>query len=754
MAPRSPRHTWPGKPRAAAPETPRRSQWTVLRRPCLACALVFVCFAVLFAIHSQYCYNQSLSEELNSVSEERCTLHTSPGTTHSGFSETPVESTVLMLYSPGGGGGGRFCYSDATGEAGTVEQEFLRVAASYVSSPHAGPTGAYHDFFAAHDATLWTLDGATRVATPMRLDVVYTFVNPNAASFQRNMEARRVPFEQRRYRDWEELRYSLRSLREFVLANAALAQYHRRHAADVRRLGELGYTVGAEAGDVDGVVSLVRRVYLVLSNKDQVPAWLDVEKFPELRVVTHAEMFSEAEAAWVLPTLNSNAIESGLHRIPGISRFFFYTSNDMLFGRRLSFFDLFRPLSPLRQRLHIFNLSRTADGVSAASATSNEMERVALLLEPVMHSDTQKLNPKKGLTDGERKEASRARDEVSKCLFRDVRAAFKSRGGGGSKGVEPSTVPSWATTRAFALHNPRGTSMRRGEGVAGEYYYQLSSLRLNGIKFPFGYAHIPQLVDREVYRRMNEVEFFDLTNSTRAAYEREMYPYAPIDQYAIFAVAMMRGVERHLWGSMSNGTNIVAFEDVRESQAAWWGEYVAGNPTHAMHRVAKRLSAGADISAFGTLYGDTWSVQLQRPDLDVELEYWWVRGAVQPTQPSRRIEVLKGLYAIPEVSTGATCSSGSPEWTPRSNDHYFSLLHDMFHHTRRDGTFLFEMIENDMKALLLAARLRYEWVQRPLFMGFNDNFPDSANFTVSKHIFNTLLGIVSHDCAPAPWERA
>ncbi|GET88777.1 hypothetical protein, unknown function [Leishmania tarentolae] len=298
---------------------------------------------------------------------------------HNGFTETPVASTVLMLYTPSDADG-RFCYRDATAEGGGVEREFLRVAASYVASPYERPRSAYLDFFAAHNATLWTVDSATRVATPMRLDVVYTFVNPSAPSFWRNLEARHLHFEQRRYRDWEELRYSLRSLRELVLASGALAQYHHRHAADVQRLGELGYQVNmSDAGAADGAVSLVRRVYLVLSDLDQVPAWLDAERFPELRVVTHGDMFNAEEAAWALPTLNSNVIESGLHRIPGISRFFLYFNNDMIVGRHLSFFDLFRPLSPLCYPLHVQNLG-TDNGESINASLASSEKRLSCIV--------------------------------------------------------------------------------------------------------------------------------------------------------------------------------------------------------------------------------------------------------------------------------------------------------------------------------------------------------------------------------------
>ncbi|KAL7698027.1 hypothetical protein NQL31_003362, partial [Lotmaria passim] len=268
--------------------------------------LLFLILLVLVLTAHNQLVNLVLSDKSSSaphesLTESTCGVHTRPGHNATGFTRMPVDSTVLMLYTPTGKSPS-FCYSQSEAEDSSIaEYDFLRVAASYVSSPYTKPSSPYYDFFGAHDATLWTVDRATRVASPMRLDVVYTYVNPSAPSFQRHLKMRNVPFEQRRYRDWEELRYSLRSLRAFVLDNGALAQYHRRHAADVLRLGELGYRVNESEVAEGEVVPLVRRVYLVLSDVDQVPAWLDAEKFPQLRVVTHRDMFTAEEAAWVLP---------------------------------------------------------------------------------------------------------------------------------------------------------------------------------------------------------------------------------------------------------------------------------------------------------------------------------------------------------------------------------------------------------------------------------------------------------------------
>ncbi len=75
----------------------------------------------------------------------------------------------------------------------------------------------------------------------------------------------------------------------------------------------------------------VRRVFLVTDN--QVPAWLDTEH-GGVTVVSHREVFGDTGR---LPTFNSQAIESRLHRIPGLSEHFLYL-NDVVI--------LVRPVTP------------------------------------------------------------------------------------------------------------------------------------------------------------------------------------------------------------------------------------------------------------------------------------------------------------------------------------------------------------------------------------------------------------------------
>jgi hypothetical protein len=71
----------------------------------------------------------------------------------------------------------------------------------------------------------------------------------------------------------------------------------------------------------------VRHVFLVTDG--QVPAWLDTTH-PRITVVPHREIFGDTGR---LPTFNSQAIESRLHRIPGLAEHFLYLNDDVFLGR-------------------------------------------------------------------------------------------------------------------------------------------------------------------------------------------------------------------------------------------------------------------------------------------------------------------------------------------------------------------------------------------------------------------------------------
>ncbi|KAG5478522.1 hypothetical protein LSCM4_04755 [Leishmania orientalis] len=722
-----------------------------------------------------------------SVIEKACGAHAAPGVDQNSFTETPASSTVLMLYSPGGVAG-RFCYRNATGEGDSVDQEFLRVAASYVSSPHQGPKSGYYDFFAEHNATLWTVDGATRVATPMRLDVVYTFVNPRAPSFWRHVEGRHVLLEHQRFRDWEELRYSLRSLREFVLTNGALAQYHHRHAADVRRLGELGYQVDMSDSDaVSGVVPLVRRVYLVLSDEDQVPEWLDAEAFPELRVVTHADIFSAEEAAQVLPTMNSNVIESGLHRIPGISRFFLYFNNDMLVGRKLSFFDLFRPLSPPRHILEMANLQHRNGLADAKRAQSYSNDaRAALLFETVFNSDGYVPPPSRSVV------TRIVRSLVPQSWCAKV-AVAKSAGGLVDRTLRFLCAPA-------RLPKPELNSNNALNHLA-RYWIQEE---LPGIVPSVEYAHMPRVIDREVLRTLSE----DLTNGfaarvkeMRKAYLRSMNNFSPGHMYESFALAMRRARTAALW-CQSDERCAVSLRPLHPLATRKWRQRrntsCPGHPLEGGSQAVRlqhsdmlarwnsyekvwlssmgTVSTSATETASKSVSSGNISGQSTAPSMSAPV----TRHRYTPSQAVRTLlseETARAPHMVTYQMVSGCRHHGSVDVS-----RVLSLVLDVHHHVSiTDLTFRFFIVEDFQRLAIILSRLErlvgsgaagstrtgQHPSTLPLFITVNDDLEGGLmDKQVRKshlmgwnesHLiqaaFHRLLWLCSFMAPPAPWER-
>lgn len=172
------------------------------------------------------------------------------------------------------------------------------------------------------------------------VDAVYTWVDGSSETFRKDFahhtsEAETDASSARRFRDNNELRFSMRSVTRFA--------------------------------------PWIRRVHLV-TNGD-VPAWLDPHA-DRLALVRHDDIFIDPR---VLPTFNSRAIELCLHRIPNLSRKFIYLNDDCLFGRpiaRAAFGDaetdvfcserLELPKDPDRGALHDRAYAYTARLVSEA----------------------------------------------------------------------------------------------------------------------------------------------------------------------------------------------------------------------------------------------------------------------------------------------------------------------------------------------------------------------------------------------------
>lgn len=138
---------------------------------------------------------------------------------------------------------------------------------------------------------------------PFEVDLVYTWVDGSDPEFQRTKRKyqqqeqpkSKYSTETNRFRDLDELKYSIRTVLKFA--------------------------------------PFIRKIFLVTNG--QRPTWLknlNPTTVPPIELITHRQIFPEPQANY-LPTFNSIAIEANLHRIPGLSEYFIYFNDDVFFGR-------------------------------------------------------------------------------------------------------------------------------------------------------------------------------------------------------------------------------------------------------------------------------------------------------------------------------------------------------------------------------------------------------------------------------------
>ncbi|MGP5076453.1 stealth conserved region 3 domain-containing protein [Brachybacterium alimentarium] len=85
---------------------------------------------------------------------------------------------------------------------------------------------------------------------------------------------------------------------------------------------------------LDEYAPWIRRIHIVSNCKP--PAWLDLSS-DRIRWVWHEELFEPSE----LPTFNSHAIETTLHKIPELAEHFVYSNDDFYLARRVCPEDFF-----------------------------------------------------------------------------------------------------------------------------------------------------------------------------------------------------------------------------------------------------------------------------------------------------------------------------------------------------------------------------------------------------------------------------
>lgn len=78
----------------------------------------------------------------------------------------------------------------------------------------------------------------------------------------------------------------------------------------------------------------VRKIFIVTAGHK--PAW--IKEHPKITFISHAQIFRNPSS---LPTYNSMAIESCLHRIPDLSEYYVYLNDDVFLGRPTTFSTFF-----------------------------------------------------------------------------------------------------------------------------------------------------------------------------------------------------------------------------------------------------------------------------------------------------------------------------------------------------------------------------------------------------------------------------
>ncbi len=151
-----------------------------------------------------------------------------------------------------------------------------------------------------------SLDASAGSPWPFPIDLVYTWVDSDDPIWQRNYD-------------------SVKHETALTAGLKAATNTSRWHSHD-----ELKFSMRS----IEMYAPFVRNIYIVTNG--QRPKWLT--EHPRVTVVSHEELYPDPS---VLPTFNSNHIETVLHRIPGIAEHFLYLNDDFFFSRPCSPADFF-----------------------------------------------------------------------------------------------------------------------------------------------------------------------------------------------------------------------------------------------------------------------------------------------------------------------------------------------------------------------------------------------------------------------------
>jgi hypothetical protein len=215
------------------------------------------------------------------------------------------KAEVFRLYRPRIEPLGRLRYGMET----ALQLEFWRFGDEEITAPvenvlmrtYMPRTEAVETTVERYGRTWRTLEhmfGALASDVTFDIDLVFSWVDGSSEEFQRARAKRMQSYvvgdgddSDARFRQINELKYALRSVHTFA--------------------------------------PWIRRIFIATDSP--APEWL--AEHPKVTIVRSEEFFADLDA---LPTHNSMAVESQLHRIEGLSEHFLYSNDDMFLGRPIS----------------------------------------------------------------------------------------------------------------------------------------------------------------------------------------------------------------------------------------------------------------------------------------------------------------------------------------------------------------------------------------------------------------------------------
>ena len=88
---------------------------------------------------------------------------------------------------------------------------------------------------------------------------------------------------------------------------------------------------------IEAYAPWVNKIYILMNNKKQ-PSW--IKENDKIIIVEHADTFPSSK---YLPNTNSNAIETTISNIPGLSEHYIYFNDDFFLGNNVKYTDFFTP---------------------------------------------------------------------------------------------------------------------------------------------------------------------------------------------------------------------------------------------------------------------------------------------------------------------------------------------------------------------------------------------------------------------------